>query len=123
MKNMVRAICVVGMLVAATLLVTGCGEEEVSTTPVPTTPAEKTVVEAEILQKTCPVMGLPIDKNIYVDYEGRRVYFCCQMCVDTFNKDPQKYLAIVDAELKSGGAEAAHEGHEGHGTQEGHEGS
>ena len=28
-------------------------------------------------QKLCPVMGGEIDKSAYVDYEGKRVYFCC----------------------------------------------
>jgi YHS domain-containing protein len=46
-------------------------------------------------QKTCPVMGGPIDKSIYVDYKGKRVYFCCAMCPETFNKDPEKYLKVL----------------------------
>ena len=48
-------------------------------------------------QKTCPVMGNPIDTSIYVDYRGKRVYFCCAMCPETFKKDPQKYLKILAA--------------------------
>lgn len=43
-------------------------------------------------QKTCPVMGNPIDKNVYVDYQGKRIYFCCTSCPPTFKKDPEKYL-------------------------------
>ena len=43
-------------------------------------------------QKTCPVTGDPIDKNIFVDYQGKRIYFCCNSCPPIFNKDPQKYL-------------------------------
>jgi YHS domain-containing protein len=48
-----------------------------------------------VAQKTCPVMGSPIDKSIYVDYKGKRVYFCCTMCPETFNKDPEKYLKVL----------------------------
>ena len=44
------------------------------------------------LQTTCPVMGGDIDKTVYTDYKGKRVYFCCKMCVDKFNADPEKYL-------------------------------
>ena len=59
---------------------------------------------AAIAQKTCPVMGGAINKSIYADHKGRRVYFCCAGCVDTFKKDPAMYLAKVDAEIgKSGG--------------------
>jgi Cu(I)/Ag(I) efflux system membrane fusion protein len=46
-------------------------------------------------QKTCPVMGNPIDKEIHVDYNGKRVYFCCAGCPATFEKDPEKYLKIL----------------------------
>lgn len=44
-------------------------------------------------QETCPVMeGNRIDPDIYVDYQGRRVYFCCQVCKGAFEKEPEKYL-------------------------------
>ncbi len=46
-------------------------------------------------QKTCPVMGSPIDTSIFVDYKGKRVYFCCSGCPETFKKDPEKYLTIL----------------------------
>jgi YHS domain-containing protein len=46
-------------------------------------------------------MGNPINKDIYVDYNGRRIYFCCNLCPPVFNKDPEKYIKIVDAELKA----------------------
>lgn len=47
-----------------------------------------------IAQTTCPVMdGNPINKDIFVEYEGKKVYFCCAGCEDTFLADPQKYIA------------------------------
>jgi YHS domain-containing protein len=49
---------------------------------------------AGIEQKTCPVMeGNPIDPNIFVEYEGKKVYFCCPACPEKFKADPEKYLA------------------------------
>jgi YHS domain-containing protein len=54
-----------------------------------------------IEQKTCPVMGNPINPKIFVDYKGRRIYFCCNMCPPVFNKDPEKYIKIVDEQLKA----------------------
>lgn len=56
----------------------------------------------EILQRTCPVMGGKIDPDIYVEYKGRRVYFCCAGCVEQFNKDPEKYIRIVDQQTAGG---------------------
>jgi hypothetical protein len=46
-------------------------------------------------------MGGPIHKDIFVDHEGRRVYFCCAGCVKAFKEDPARYLAKVDAELEA----------------------
>lgn len=43
-------------------------------------------------QKTCPVMGNPVDKNIFIDYQGKRIFFCCASCKKTFPKEPEKYL-------------------------------
>jgi len=43
-------------------------------------------------QTTCPVMGGLVNKNIYADYQGNRVYFCCPPCLKEFKKDPEKYV-------------------------------
>ena len=44
-------------------------------------------------QKTCPVMGLAINKDLFTVYKGKKVYFCCPGCKPEFEKNPQKYLA------------------------------
>lgn len=49
--------------------------------------------------RICPVMGNPVDPKVYVDYEGRRIGFCCAGCDDLFKANPEKYLKKVDAEL------------------------
>jgi YHS domain-containing protein len=46
-------------------------------------------------QTTCPVMGGEIDKKVFSDYDGKRVYFCCPGCIDMFKKDPAKYLKVL----------------------------
>jgi YHS domain-containing protein len=43
-------------------------------------------------QTTCPVLGGNIDRQVYVDYKGQRIYFCCKGCDAEFKKDPEKYL-------------------------------
>ncbi len=43
-------------------------------------------------QTTCPVMGGPINKELYADYKGERVYFCCAACPPEFKKNPEKYI-------------------------------
>ncbi len=43
-------------------------------------------------QTVCPVMGGKIDKNVYADYQGQRIYFCCPSCVESFFNEPEKYM-------------------------------
>ena len=47
-------------------------------------------------QTVCPVMGGKIDKDVYVDYQGKRVYFCCSSCKDVFLKEPGKYMKKLE---------------------------
>lgn len=58
---------------------------------------------------TCPIMGDPIDKNVFTTYEGKKVYFCCEDCIPKFKKNPGKYLTA----LKQGKA-TNHDDHSGH---------
>lgn len=54
-------------------------------------------------QKTCPVsgdplgeMGPPVKKVVGDDV----VFLCCKSCIKDFDKDPQKYIAIVKGKGK-----------------------
>jgi YHS domain-containing protein len=49
-------------------------------------------------QTQCPVLGNKIDKKVFVDYHGKRIYFCCKGCIAQFEKDPDKYLKKMAAE-------------------------
>jgi YHS domain-containing protein len=64
------------------------GHEHAATT---TPPAGETVA---IEQTTCPVMeGNPINKNLFVEYKGKKVYFCCAGCPEKFLANPEAYVA------------------------------
>ncbi|MFC1452559.1 efflux RND transporter periplasmic adaptor subunit [Verrucomicrobiota bacterium] len=52
-------------------------------------------------QTHCPVMGGAINKEVYVDYKGQRVYFCCPGCETSFLKEPEKHLE----QMRSAGVE------------------
>jgi hypothetical protein len=54
----------------------------------------KAVVPAEQLkpQSTCPVLGGPVDRSLYVDFQGKRIYVCCAGCIDAVKKDPALYI-------------------------------
>ena len=47
-------------------------------------------------QVTCPILAGKIDKSLYADHEGRRVYFCCASCKDDFDKDPAGYIKKME---------------------------
>jgi len=46
-------------------------------------------------QTVCPVLGGNIDRKVYVDYQGERIYFCCQGCDAEFRKNPEKYMKKI----------------------------
>jgi YHS domain-containing protein len=95
-----------GILVSGTLLFAfaGCAGGEGAE---PGTPTEArasgernppTTAAAEIPlkpQETCPVMGGKIDKHVFTDHRGKRVYFCCARCVPEFKMNPELYLKVL----------------------------
>ena len=51
------------------------------------------VLAAVTAQTKCPVSGKAINVAQSVDYQGKKVYFCCDGCPAAFEKDPSKYTA------------------------------
>ena len=48
-------------------------------------------------QTMCPISGHPISKKVSATADGKKVYMCCEACVDAFKADPEKYLhALAD---------------------------
>ena len=42
----------------------------------------------------CPVTtDEKVDQNFWLDYQGRRIYFCCRKCKAEFASNPEPYLA------------------------------
>lgn len=48
-------------------------------------------------QKTCPIMGGAINKSLYTDVKGKRIYVCCAGCTGIIEKDPDKYIKALEA--------------------------
>ena len=48
------------------------------------------------MQTTCPVMGNPIDKSVFVDHDGKRIYVCCPPCTERFQQDPATYMKQLE---------------------------
>jgi YHS domain-containing protein len=76
----------------------------------------------ESVQTFCPVSGEKLESmDVHIDYEGRRVYLCCKGCMKAFGKEPDKFLARLDVQLKpeteeqeKAKAEEDHSGHDHH---------
>jgi YHS domain-containing protein len=102
MKNGIRFIA--AALLVGIVLLAGCQKKsEPAAPPAPTAPAtpaadanavvDSNAVAVEIEQTTCPVMGGKINKEIFTEYQGKKVYFCCAQCKADFEKEPEKYLS------------------------------
>ncbi|MGB9625805.1 MAG: hypothetical protein ACPMAQ_13190 [Phycisphaerae bacterium] len=55
-------------------------------------PALYRQIYPQTTQIMCPVMGEPIDGKTFVEYKGRRIGFCCEMCPPKFKADPAQYM-------------------------------
>ena len=98
---------VVSLLLVGLIMVNGCKKEE--PTPAETVTSQMQgheghdhaammeesagAVAAAIEQKNCPVMDSPINKALFVEYKGKKVYFCCPGCEEKFTAEPAKYVA------------------------------
>ena len=77
----------------------GCIEKVKADSKKYTAKLEKAGVELENApnsQTVCPVMGGKIDKNLYVDAEGKRVYVCCAGCIDKVKDNPGKFIKQLE---------------------------
>ena len=75
--------------VTLSMLVLGCGKTDEKHD------THKKHDHAEITQTKCPVMGGKIDKKLYVEHKGTKIYVCCKACIKKIKEDPDKYLKMV----------------------------
>ena len=76
------------LLLIGLVALTGCKNKSEPVAPAETEKA----VSVTIQQTTCPIMGSPINKDMFTEYKGKKVYFCCAGCKEKFEKEPEKYL-------------------------------
>jgi YHS domain-containing protein len=58
-----------------------------------------TLAKTPVPQTMCPIMtGNKINKKYFADYQGKRVYFCCNVCRRKFLKEPAKYVKQLEDE-------------------------
>jgi YHS domain-containing protein len=104
-RSILSSNIVIGLVLGFLLALPGCSKEQpvtqqssseqVAAKAKETQPAQTSdVATVAVEQTTCPVMeGSPINKALFVEYKGKKVYFCCQGCSDRFLADPAQYVA------------------------------
>lgn len=53
----------------------------------------KALADRAKVQVTCPVSKEPVDPEVFVESNGKKVYLCCKGCASKYEKDPAKYAA------------------------------
>ena len=104
-KQFEMVVLLAGLLIVGLIAPNGCKKSE---PPPPETSVEtmqamqghehmvmqaESAITSALEQTVCPIMGGAIDKTIFVEYQGKKVYFCCPGCQPAFEKNPEKYLA------------------------------
>ena len=51
------------------------------------------------VEPKCPISGKPINKEYAVDFDGGKVYMCCENCPAAFKKDSAKYAAKAHLQM------------------------
>ena len=105
MKKINAMFIVTSLLLVGLIMLNGCKKSEPAPSETSETmqsegnehaamvdePAE--AVAAAIEQTTCPIMDSPINKALFTEYKGKKVYFCCSGCKEKFEQEPEKYIA------------------------------
>ena len=91
-KQCNAVVLLVSLLLIGLFVVGGCKKSEPAG-PSETVPKVEAVTPVALEQTTCPIMNMAIDKNVFVEYKGKKVYFCCPGCEDKLNAVPEMFLA------------------------------
>ncbi len=71
-----------------------------------------------VMNKYCPVTTTELaEEQFFVDYNGQRIYFCCNKCKKDFLADPDAYLANVSYTEGATGEQKHNTGSEHQATQ------
>ncbi len=91
MREILTALAILCMLMAGTTNIscssgdTGKEDQEKTETSTPQPPAK-------LYQMRDAISNKLVDRSVYTDYEGKRIYFCCTGSRGAFLKNPEKYM-------------------------------
>ncbi|MDP8229708.1 MAG: YHS domain-containing protein [Candidatus Gorgyraea atricola] len=93
MKKLITLLVVVFVFfVSSSLAFAGCGACGAG--------SAKSGETGEAINTLCPVMEGEVSKDTQykTEYNGKTIGFCCPGCIETFNSDPEKYMANIKKE-------------------------
>jgi len=107
---MKRSLTMFGCVALVAVLAVACGGQGTATVDDKTAPAKTAlkvakaedvvaaveVIEGENPQVNCPIMGNPVDKAVYKDVDGKRIYFCCPPCIEKFDTDTAGFIKTME---------------------------
>ncbi len=68
------------------------------------------LIDSHMGNKICPVTGETIGEmgeGAEVEHNGKKIKLCCAACVETFNKDPESYVKMLEEKMAAEAAAAA----------------
>ena len=90
MKRWIATAAVAMLVTASGAMPAFAGDEASSVVPAMTNAVKH--------QTMCPVLGGEVNKKLFVDFEGKRIYVCCKGCIGEVQKAPAKYVKKLESD-------------------------
>ena len=91
-KLMARA-----MVCTAVMVTIGTSQAAAGDVPLKSSTQKEAAAATQLKPQTiCPVMGNEINRSLFVDVNGKRIYVCCKACIDPVKKNPEKYIKKLE---------------------------
>jgi hypothetical protein len=79
-------------LIAASMTILSCSGGDQDAEKKTDTEAVRTRAPHIYYQTRDAFSGKLVNRDIYSDYKGKRIFFCCENSKDSFLKDPERYM-------------------------------
>jgi hypothetical protein len=89
---------ILALVLAAVLIVMGCGGSErtpAQAEQTPATEADSAPQVIDLANATCPVMGGRVAEGASFDWNGYRIHICCGGCENSFIQDPGRFMPAL----------------------------
>lgn len=81
---------------AAALSLSSCGDDKTAENQNTENPSTESSYPLDVCVVSGEKLGSMGESHV-ITHEGTEVRFCCEACLPTFNKDPDKFVGLVKA--------------------------